>query len=75
MSAMPESDRAEFIKNLEEMHRLEVAQADLFTEVVGMLSDAKHEKTRVACQEMREDELRHAKELESLLALLYPLEE
>ena len=75
MSAMPESDRAEFIKNLEEMHRLEVAQADLFTEVVGMLSDDKHEKTRVACQEMREDELRHAKELESLLALLYPLEE
>ena len=35
-----------------------------------MLTEVEHEKIRTACQEMHEDELRHANELESLLALL-----
>ena len=69
---MPEKDKAEFIRNIEEMHQLEVAQAGLFAEITQMLTEARHEKIRAACQGMHEDELRHAKELESLLAFLYP---
>ena len=53
----------------EEMQQLEVTQADLFAEILRMLTEAKHEKIRVACREMYEDELRHAKELENLLTL------
>ncbi len=68
MTTMP--GKKEFRRNLEQMQQLEVRQADLFAEIVQMLSEAKHESIRVACQGIYEDELRHAKELENLLALL-----
>jgi len=68
MSTMP--GKEEFRRNLEQMQQLEVTQADLFAEIVQMLSEAKHKNIRLAYQEIYEDELRHANELENLLALL-----
>ena len=68
MTTMP--GKEEFRRNLEQMQQLEVTQADLFAEIVQMLSEARHKNIRIACQEIYEDELRHAKELENLLASL-----
>lgn len=63
-------DKEEFRRNLQEMHRLELIQADLFDEIMKMLTEPKHEKVRAACRQIYEDELRHAQELENLQALL-----
>ena len=68
MTTMPSKE--EFHLNLEQMQQLEVKQADLFAEILQMLTEAKHEKIRVACREIYQDELQHAKKLENLLALL-----
>ena len=67
---MPSKSKEQFRQNLEAMQQLEVMQADLFAGILQMLTEVQHEGIQVACREIYEDELRHAKELEDLLALL-----
>ena len=62
--------KEEFRRDLQEMHRLELIQADLFAEIMKMLTEPQHEKIRADCRQIYEDELRHAQELENLQALL-----
>ena len=68
MSTLP--GKEECRQNLKEMVQVEIKQAQIFAEIIDLLTEPKHEKIRELCQKIHQDELRHAAELEKLIKLL-----
>ena len=61
MNTMP--GKEEYRQNLKDMVQVEINQAQLFAEIIDLLTEPHHEKIRESCQKMHADELQKLSEL------------
>ena len=68
MTKMP--DKKDFLSNLKEMIQLELDQAKVFAEILSLIENSEFQKYRDTCQQMRQDELLHARKLQEIKSLI-----
>ena len=63
-------NKEDFLNNLDEMIQLELAQADIFAQIISLMEKYEDKQHLVTCQQIHEDELLHARKLQEIRALL-----